>query len=71
MRSLRPSSPLPSTGAPTHEPGSVTAQVADGIGSVTFGYPKGNSLPAALLAELAASTEARVDTSFWIANRAD
>ena len=29
----------------THEPGSVTTQVADGVGSVTFGHPKGNSLP--------------------------
>ena len=38
----------------THEPGSVTTQVADGVGSVTFGHPKGNSLPGALLAELAA-----------------
>ena len=38
----------------THEPGSVTTQVADGVGSVTFGHPKGNSLPAVLLAELAA-----------------
>ena len=38
----------------THEPGSVTTQVADGVGSVTFGHPKGNSLPAGLLAELAA-----------------
>ena len=36
------------------EPGSVTVQIADGVGSVTFGHPKGNSLPAALLAELAA-----------------
>jgi methylglutaconyl-CoA hydratase len=38
----------------THEPGSVTTEVADGVGSVTFGHPKGNSLPAGLLAELAA-----------------
>ncbi len=37
----------------THEPGTVTTQVADGVGSVTFGHPKGNSLPGALLAELA------------------
>ena len=37
-----------------HEPGSVTTQVAEGIGTVTFGHPKGNSLPAVLLAELAA-----------------
>jgi len=38
----------------THEHGSVATQVADGVGSVTFGHPKGNSLPAGLLAELAA-----------------
>ena len=38
----------------THEPGSVTVQVADGVGIVTFGHPRGNSLPAGLLAELAA-----------------
>jgi methylglutaconyl-CoA hydratase len=38
----------------THEPGTVITQVADGVGSVTFGHPKGNSLPGVLLAELAA-----------------
>ena len=38
----------------THDPGTVATRVADGIGSVTFGHPKGNSLPGALLAELAA-----------------
>jgi enoyl-CoA hydratase/carnithine racemase len=38
----------------THDPGSVATRVADGIGSVTFGHPKGNSLPGALLADLAA-----------------
>lgn len=38
----------------TQHPGTVTANVADGIGSVTFGHPKGNSLPGALLADLAA-----------------
>jgi methylglutaconyl-CoA hydratase len=32
----------------------VATRVADGIASVTFGHPKGNSLPGALLAELAA-----------------
>jgi methylglutaconyl-CoA hydratase len=37
----------------TQEPGTVTTQVAGGVGSVTFGHPKGNSLPGALLAELA------------------
>jgi methylglutaconyl-CoA hydratase len=38
----------------THEPGTVTTRVADGVASVTFGHPKGNSLPEVLLAELAA-----------------
>ena len=38
----------------THEPGTVTTRVADGVASVTFGHPKGNSLPGVLLAELAA-----------------
>jgi methylglutaconyl-CoA hydratase len=37
----------------TQQSGSVTTQVVDGVGSVTFGHPKGNSLPGALLAELA------------------
>ena len=38
----------------THEPGTVTTRVADGVASVAFGHPKGNSLPGVLLAELAA-----------------
>jgi methylglutaconyl-CoA hydratase len=38
----------------THDPGTVATRVADGIGSVTFGHPKGNSLAGALLADLAA-----------------
>lgn len=38
----------------THDPGTVAVRVADAIGSVTFAHPKGNSLPGALLAELAA-----------------
>jgi enoyl-CoA hydratase/carnithine racemase len=37
-----------------HEAGSVATQVSDGIGTVAFGHPKGNSLPGTLLAELAA-----------------
>jgi methylglutaconyl-CoA hydratase len=37
----------------THDSGTVAAHVADGVGSVTFTHPKGNSLPGALLAELA------------------
>lgn len=38
----------------THEPGTVATRLEDGIGSVAFEHPKGNSLPGALLAELAA-----------------
>ena len=38
----------------TPDPGTVATRVADGIASVTFGHPKGNSLPGALLADLAA-----------------
>jgi methylglutaconyl-CoA hydratase len=38
----------------THEAGTVVTRLEDGIGSVAFGHPKGNSLPGALLAELAA-----------------
>jgi methylglutaconyl-CoA hydratase len=33
--------------------GTVAVQVADGIGRITFHHPKGNSLPGALLRELA------------------
>src|SRR3954467_9942642 len=33
--------------------GDVTVTVADGIGTVRFGHPKGNSLPGALLTRLA------------------
>ena len=42
------------THSATHDPGTVAVQVADGVASVTFGHPKGNSLPGPLLAELAA-----------------
>ena len=38
----------------THGPGTVAVRVADAIAGVTFGHPKSNSLPGALLAELAA-----------------
>lgn len=37
----------------THDSGTVATRVADGVGNVTFTHPKGNSLPGALLAELA------------------
>ena len=42
----------------THEPGTVATLVEDGVGSLAFGHSKGNSLPSALLAELAARVTA-------------
>src|SRR3954466_16387974 len=33
--------------------GDVTVTLSDGIGTITFGHPKGNSLPGALLRRLA------------------
>lgn len=41
----------------TLDAGHVTLDVADGIGTVTFGHPKGNSLPGVLLRKLAATIE--------------
>ena len=38
--------------------GRVVSTVADGIGTISFAHPKGNSLPSALLAELAGAVEA-------------
>ncbi|MEO7359249.1 MAG: enoyl-CoA hydratase/isomerase family protein [Gemmatimonadaceae bacterium] len=38
--------------------GSVDSVVTDGIGALTFSHPKGNSLPAGLLASLAAEVDA-------------
>jgi len=35
------------------DPGRVDVSIADGIGAITFHHPKSNSLPGALLAELA------------------
>ncbi|NOT09314.1 MAG: enoyl-CoA hydratase/isomerase family protein [Gemmatimonadales bacterium] len=37
--------------------GTIRTDVADGIATVTFGHPKGNSLPGALLTSLAAAIE--------------
>jgi methylglutaconyl-CoA hydratase len=48
----------------THTPlarpldGTVSVDVTEGIGTLTFGHPKGNSLPAALLAQIAREVEA-------------
>jgi methylglutaconyl-CoA hydratase len=46
------------TQSTTHEPGSVATLVADGVASISFGHTKGNSLPGALLTELAAGITA-------------
>lgn len=35
------------------DPGHATVSIADGIGAITFHHPKSNSLPGALLAEMA------------------
>ena len=40
------------------DPGHVSLDVAGGIGTVTFGHPRGNSLPGALLQTLASTIEA-------------
>ncbi len=52
------SHPTPSSASPAIVPvggGTVQAHVADGIGRIQFHHPKGNSLPGALLRELAAT----------------
>lgn len=41
------------TAAPQSESGTVTVTAAEGVATVRFNHPKGNSLPAALLARLA------------------
>lgn len=46
-----------SSAAGSAEPGLVTAATAGGIATVTFFHPKGNSLPAALLRDLAATID--------------
>lgn len=40
---------------PTLAAGRVTSSVADGVATITFAHPKGNSLPGTLLRELAAA----------------
>ena len=42
---------------PIHD-GHVTSSTADGIATITFGHPKSNSLPGAILARLAAAVTA-------------
>jgi methylglutaconyl-CoA hydratase len=39
------------------EPGTVTTEFSQGIATVTFGHPRGNSLPGALLRRLASSID--------------
>jgi enoyl-CoA hydratase/carnithine racemase len=39
------------------EAGTVDSRIQDGVGTVRFGHPKGNSLPAALLTKLAGAIE--------------
>ena len=49
----------PNAGSPVPVPeGSVDVRVADGVAHITFHHPKGNSLPGALLRQLAASVTA-------------
>jgi methylglutaconyl-CoA hydratase len=40
------------------EPGQVSVETTDSIATVRFGHPKGNSLPAALLARIASTIDA-------------
>jgi methylglutaconyl-CoA hydratase len=42
----------------TPDPGTVESSVSDGVGTIRFGHPKGNSLPAALLRALARAVDA-------------
>lgn len=46
------------TTPPRPDPGTVTTEIAGGIGTITFHHPKSNSLPGALLARLAESVTA-------------
>lgn len=43
--------------AAAHEAGEVAVSVADGVATISFHHPKGNSLPAALLRELAETVD--------------
>src|SRR5690349_1898076 len=45
------------------EPGTVATEVADGVGTVRFGHPKSNSLPGALLAQIADAVRTMGDAS--------
>jgi methylglutaconyl-CoA hydratase len=47
--------PSTATDAPPTSDGEVHVQITDGVGTVRFGHPKGNSLPGALLRRLADS----------------
>lgn len=47
--------PLPPANRAATEDGAVTTNVRDGVGTVEFSHPKGNSLPARLLNDLASA----------------
>ena len=49
---------MTSSAQPPVPEGTVRTAIADGIGTVEFAHPKGNSLPAKLLNELAAAITA-------------
>ncbi len=64
MNSSLSSSETTPTGSVSVGGGTVTTRVADGIGHIEFHHPKGNSLPGALLRELASAiTRLGADTS--------
>ena len=46
------------TAPPTPEPGDVRVETSDGVATIHFAHPKGNSLPGALLRRLAAAVDA-------------
>lgn len=50
---MAPADQRAQTAAPQSESGTVTITAAEGVATVRFNHPKGNSLPAALLARLA------------------
>ena len=50
---MAPADQRAQTAAPLSESGTVIVTAADGVATVRFNHPKGNSLPAALLARLA------------------
>jgi methylglutaconyl-CoA hydratase len=49
---------MTTSAASTADPGRVTSEIRDGVATIGFHHPKGNSLPAALLRNLAAEVTA-------------